>query len=223
VFGRPVLVDAGTYGYTAEPEWRDFFRGTAAHSTVLVDGVGQAIPAGPFKWQTRPRARLTRWVSSESLDLADACHDAYHRLPDAVTHRRQVLFVKRRYWVLIDDLAGATDHMVDLHFQFAPLEVQVDAGLWTRAHVHDGAGLLLRAFAPAPLKAEVHEGELEPPRGWVSLHYGVRRPAPLVRYATVAQLPLRVVTLLLPTDDVGSEPPRPLLDELHALAASAGK
>src|SRR5206468_6518198 len=31
VFGRPCLVDAGTYGYTAEPRWRDFFRGTAAH------------------------------------------------------------------------------------------------------------------------------------------------------------------------------------------------
>src|SRR5207247_1984020 len=70
VFGQPCLVDAGTYGYTAEPRWRDFFRGTAAHSTVVVDGCGQADPAGPFKWDTRPRARLHRWLSTDAFDLA---------------------------------------------------------------------------------------------------------------------------------------------------------
>jgi hypothetical protein len=225
VFGRPVLVDGGTYTYTAEPAWRDFFRGTAAHSTVLVDGVGQAIPAAPFKWQTRPAARLARWTSIDSLDNADGSHDGYRRLPDPVTHRRQVRFVQRRYWVLIDDFEGATEHTIDLCFQFAPIEVRVDAGLWTRARVDGGAGtgLLLRPWATAPLKVEVHEGELEPRRGWVSPDYGVRQPAPLVRYATVAHLPLRVVTLLFPTDDIAVEPPRPVLHELHALVASTGR
>ncbi|MCV5714780.1 heparinase II/III-family protein, partial [Escherichia coli] len=37
IFGEPCLVDAGTYSYGAEPAWRDFFRSTAAHSTVVVD------------------------------------------------------------------------------------------------------------------------------------------------------------------------------------------
>ena len=45
VFGEAYIVDPGTYCYTAEPAWRDFFRGTAAHSTVTVDGEGQAFPA----------------------------------------------------------------------------------------------------------------------------------------------------------------------------------
>src|SRR5262249_46788441 len=43
VFGQSCLVDSGTYGYTAEPTWRDYFRGTAAHSTINVDGVCQAV------------------------------------------------------------------------------------------------------------------------------------------------------------------------------------
>ena len=55
VFGEPCLVDAGTYCYTPEPRWRDYFRGTAAHSTVRVDGLDQAEPAGPFRWRQRPR------------------------------------------------------------------------------------------------------------------------------------------------------------------------
>src|SRR5262249_24850057 len=99
IFGQPCLVDSGTYGY-AEPTWRDFFRGTSAHSTIEVDGLGQAVPAGRFKWDARPRGRLHRWLSTEAFDFADASHDAYRRLSDPVLHRRRVLFVKPHFWVV---------------------------------------------------------------------------------------------------------------------------
>jgi hypothetical protein len=58
VFGEPILVDAGTCCYTANRDLRDFFRSTAAHSTVAVDGRSQAEPAGPFAWQNRCAAQL---------------------------------------------------------------------------------------------------------------------------------------------------------------------
>src|SRR6185295_18230461 len=112
-FGEPYLVDPGTYCYTANARWRNYFRSTAAHSTVTVDGLSQAIPAGPFAWQKRPRARLRRWISTDSFDLADADHDAYHRLPDPVTHRRRVFFAKPRYWVVVDELDGKVEHRID--------------------------------------------------------------------------------------------------------------
>lgn len=223
VFGRPCLVDPGTHNYTAEPAWRDHFRGTSAHSTVVVDGEGQARPAAPFKWQARPAARLTRWLSAAGLDFADAAHDAYRRLADPVTHRRRVLFVHAQHWIVVDDLEGAAEHAIDVRFQFAPLPVALDVAGWTRARVHGDAGLLLRAFATAPLKATLHEGELDPLQGWVSDHYGQRRPAPLVSYATVARLPLRIVTVLLPTRSVSAEPPavRPLLAHASRLLPDA--
>ncbi len=41
-----ILVDAGTYTYV-EPQWRDWFRATAAHNTVRIDGRDQAVAAGP--------------------------------------------------------------------------------------------------------------------------------------------------------------------------------
>ena len=122
VFGAPCLVDAGTYCYTAVAGWRDFFRSTAAHSTVTLDGLSQAIPAGPFNWQARPSARVLKWQSTATFDFADAEHDAYCRLADPVTHRRRVLFVKPRFWVLVDDLDGTAEHRVDLRFQ---LEAQL--------------------------------------------------------------------------------------------------
>ena len=47
-FGRALVTDAGTYCYTTEPAWRNYFRGSAAHSTVPIDDVGQAIPSRPI-------------------------------------------------------------------------------------------------------------------------------------------------------------------------------
>ena len=104
--GRPYVVDAGTFAYTRDPACRAYFRGTAAHSTVEVDGVGQATSTGPFAWDLRPRARLLRRGSDEALDFAEAEHDAYRRLPGSVIHRRTVILVKAGYCVVVDDLKG---------------------------------------------------------------------------------------------------------------------
>jgi hypothetical protein len=212
-FGEPFLVDAGTGSY-ADAAWRRFFRGTAAHSTVSVDGEDQAVSAGRFAWEQRPRARLRRWVSTDAVDFADAEHDAYGRLADPVRHRRRVLFVKPRYWVIVDDLEGAQHHAVELRFQFGPVEVALGQDLWTRATA-GGRGLLVRPFATAPLQAGLRRGSDEPMEGWVSADYGQRQPAPVVVYATAARLPVRLVTLVLPSPDAAAAAPavRPLVWE----------
>jgi hypothetical protein len=207
LYGESYLVDSGTYVYTADSKWRDFFRGTAAHSTVMVDGLGQAVPGGPFAWQSHPSAHLRRWVCTETFAIAEAEHAAYARLLDPVTHRRRVLWAKPRYWVVIDDLLGAGEHEVALRFQFAPMQVEVIAGSWARARGTGGRGLLLCPFAEAPLKAEIKTGEAAPIQGWVSHDYGQRRPAPLLVYSVVTRLPLRIATLLLPVEEVLATPP----------------
>jgi Heparinase II/III-like protein/Heparinase II/III N-terminus len=200
VFGEPYLVDSGTYCYAGDLESRGYFRSTAAHSAVVVDGESQAAQAGPFRWTARPDARLLDWHSTSDLDFAEAHHRAYVDLPGGgAVHRRRVVFVKGRYWVIVDDLEGDGEHNVDLQFQFAPLEVQVDPTLWARARGRTGTELLVRPFASVALKASVHTGDLDPLRGWVSPIYGRREPAPLLVYSTVTTLPLRVLTLLLPS------------------------
>lgn len=215
-FGEPYLVDPGTYCYTANPHWRNFFRGTAAHNTVMVDREEQAFPAGPFGWKALPRPRLRRWLSTEAYDFADAAHDAYRRLPDPVVHRRRVLFMKSRSWVVVvDDLEGKAEHRVELRFQIAPVPVTVDTLPWIKACGHGGRVLLLRAFAGVELKAQVLEGELDPIQGWVSHDYGLREPAPVLIYSAVAPFPIRIVTVLVPAENEKSCPPMisPLMGE----------
>jgi heparinase II/III-like protein len=208
VFGEPYLMDPGTYCYTADPAWRDFFRSTTAHSTVRVDGLNQAVPAGPFAWEIRPRARLLRWLTTPTYDLADAEHHAYRFLRDPVVHRRRVLFVKPRYWVVVDDLEGAAEHRVELRYQFAPLKVIRDGTPWVRVLGAGGHALLIRAFAAVPLEANIVEGALAPIQGWVSPVYGQRRPAPVLVYSAVTKLPLRTLTLLYPIDGLLAHPPK---------------
>jgi glycosyltransferase involved in cell wall biosynthesis len=201
VFGRPYIVDAGTCCYTANKELRDFSRSTAAHSTVMVDGKSQAEPAGPFGWESITKAQLTRWIANEKLAFADAEHDGYAGLPNPVSHRRRVIFVKPRYWVLIDDLTGEGSHDIEIRFQFGPMDVHLDPTGWARA-THDGRHhLLLRSFTRAPMDADVRVGCRAPLEGWVSPNYGQLEPAPVLVYSTSAALPLQVVTLLWPSED----------------------
>lgn len=223
VGGEPMIVDPGTYCYTAEPRWRAFFRGTGAHSTIAVDGQDQALGRGPFAWHSRPAARVRRALAGEVLDVIDAEHGAYDRLPDPVTHRRRVLWAKPDYWVLVDDLIGADLHDIDLRFQFAPIEVALDRAPWARARGASGATLLVRAFATAPLAAEVVAGSAAPIAGWVSAGYGRRQPAPVLIYTARARLPLRIATLLFPANAGGAEPPdvTPLRDDRAQLVGLA--
>jgi hypothetical protein len=206
-FGEPFLIDPGTYCYTADARWRNYFRSTAAHNTVLVDGHDQAEPAGPFSWATRPAARLRTWQSSAECDLVDADHDGYARLATPVNHRRRVLFVKPYGWVVVDDITGAGEHRIDLRFHFSPRLVTVGPGLWTRASGEKGRGLWLLPIASVPLSARLRQGEESPIDGWYSPAYGVRRPAPVVTYTATAMAPVRITTLIVPVEMLGAHPP----------------
>jgi uncharacterized heparinase superfamily protein len=205
-FGQQYLVDAGTCCYTSDPEVRDFFRSTAAHSTVMVDGESHAKPAGPFSWRSRCAAQLLRWTINDSFAYADAIHDAYRPLPDPVSHRRRVAFIDSRYWLVIDDLCGSKSHRIDVRFQFAPMQIRIDDAGWVCATRNDGHALLLRAFASAPFEIDVREGRRDPMEGWVSRDYGQIEPAPVLVYTATTKLPVRILTLLWPAENVDELP-----------------
>jgi hypothetical protein len=207
VAGKACLVDAGNYCYTSESRWRDYFRSTAAHNTVMIDGQGQADPAGPFGWRVRPHVLLREWRSNPELDYLDAEHDAYGHLDDPVVHRRRLLFVKPRYWIVVDDLVGAATHQVDLVFQFAPIFVTLGPEPWARARTPSGSVLWVAPFGSVPLRATLRSGDGEPIRGWIAPDYGQREPAPALLYTTTTALPMRILTLLLPDPQSLLTPP----------------
>jgi hypothetical protein len=212
-FGEPVLVDGGTYCYTPEPEWRNFFRGTLAHNTVAIDGAHQVAPDGPFQWRGRASAHLGHWNSTAEHDFVDASHGAY----EGLTHRRRVLFAKPDYWVVVDDVTasplsknvkrGSDPFLVELAFQFRPMELSVVDDRWACAHTAGGNTFWVGTFAGPPVRPSVHIGEVAPIRGWISPDYGQRTPAPCLVYSTRTALPWRCITLLIAQPGVRSVPP----------------
>jgi len=206
-FGRPVLIDAGTYCYTPDASWRNYLRSTFAHNTAIIDGAGQAEPLGTFSWKSRPAARIDVWNTAPAVDYADAEHEAFFRLPGAVRHRRRVIFVKHGYWVIVDDFDGVGVHEIQLRYQFASGFRWQQADEWMVGHLPDGPGLSVRAFAQIDLTAKVYSGSLDPIAGWVSEAYGRLTPSPLLAYRAIGELPLRIVSVLVPVTGACKEPP----------------
>jgi hypothetical protein len=207
VFGHECLVDAGTYGYTAEPEWRKYFRGTSAHNTVRIDGTDQAEPAGPFGWRERPHTTLREWQSTSELDMVDAEHAGFAAQGLPVVHRRRVVFVKPCCWIVVDDLIGEGTHSAEWLFQFAPVPVSLVSGFSARADLPGGEVLWVVPLSTTKLRASVHTGETAPIRGWVSPDYGRRVPAPMLVYSATAPLPIRHLTVLVPERRPSATPP----------------
>ncbi len=96
-----ILIDPGTYTYTGDPAWRDWFRSSEAHNTIRIDGLDQAVMAGPFRWTNPPEVAILNWQSDSDRDLLEVeCR--YH----GFTHRRRVEFQKPRAFVITDHVDG---------------------------------------------------------------------------------------------------------------------
>jgi Heparinase II/III-like protein len=98
---QEILIDPGTYTYTAEPEWRDWFRGSSAHNTIRIDGLNQAMIAGPFGWTDQPEVAISEWQTNSARDVIDAecCYSGF-------THRRRIEFQKPDVFLITDTVDG---------------------------------------------------------------------------------------------------------------------
>jgi hypothetical protein len=212
--GRALIVDRGTYAYNAAPAWRRHFRGTRAHSTVVVDGRDQAEHASEFRWATRYRSRIVRELATADYGLITGEHDGYRRLPDPVRHRRTMLSVRGEYWLCIDVLDGAGTHDAEFLFHLAPeLEVTVGDGGAFAAAPGMADGLLVVGAGFEHAEPRVVTGATDPIQGWHSDDYGAKRPAPTLVTRETLRLPAVRVHLLAPV----ARAARPLRVETRTL------
>jgi len=188
-----LLVDAGTYAYHTHPPWRTYFRGTAAHNTVRVDGLDQSVMAGRFLWGTRAAAGLVNFEEHTGMWSLEAQHNGYTRLRDPVVHRRRIDCCKGNLAIRIEDtLACDSSHEVELHWH-----------LHEDAEVTESAQAAIVGFRGRQIRFEtctegfglrvVRAGE-EPILGWRSPSFGVKIPISTLRFAGRLNGPGRVVT-----------------------------
>jgi uncharacterized heparinase superfamily protein len=179
--GYRFLIDSGTYSYNLDYGWRDAFRATRAHNTVVVDGLDQSIMLDRMSWKSQARARCRRWITSSAFDLIDAEQDGYERLSDPVTHRRALFFLKPDTWLIWDQLTARQPHTLEwlLHVQpdcrFEPHgDEEAELALVSPSGARLWARLLLNDQRVEP---EIRVGSEAERAAWYSPAYGAKEPS----------------------------------------------
>lgn len=199
--GVTVLEDAGTYTYTGSNAARKSFRGSAAHNVLLVDGQSSSIPDGPFSWKSTANTTPFSWLSENRFDFAEGEHDGYESLPDPVSHKRSILFLKNDYWILRDRVTASGSHHLELRFHLAPgFDVE------SANHGRDGQPSMLIASdgrAASTILSAFGDGTWQREEGWISHCYGRRTSAPVWAYSAVTKGNTEFVTVILPRGEAG--------------------
>jgi asparagine synthase (glutamine-hydrolysing) len=179
VGGTPVIVDPGSYAYGYEG-WRKYFRSTAAHNTIVVDGADQSVQAGPFMWTRHAKCRVLEWEETPLGARLVAEHDGYQK--DGVTHRR-TLELDARDLSVSDELLGLGRHRVSWHLHFAPeCEVRLDESTCIVLEPH------LEIALDPRLKWRLIRGADR--LGWYSPGFNVKQPTATLEGVLEAELPV---------------------------------
>lgn len=119
VDGRPMVVERGTWGYSADPRTRDLFRSTAMHSTLAIDGLEQSRMKDWRMLRDEARARYIVWRDSDTETVF--CGEHHGFLPLKARHRRTLQLDKGRHRLFVVDEAEAEGiHEVTLRLHLDP-------------------------------------------------------------------------------------------------------
>jgi hypothetical protein len=196
-YGETLLIDPGRYMY--EGPWRVWFKSTSAHNTVTVDGKDSSELADGWMFKTKAESTLRAWSSTDRFDYVDGSHDGFERLNDPVTHRRRVVFVKPRFWLVVDELTAGAQHRYDQYWHFGPdAQVTQDKDLSVTACYNTEAGIVVKPVLTDGLSLQRYRGSSDPMQGWVSYDYAVKVEAPALQYSKTANRGATLATLLVP-------------------------
>ncbi len=186
--GQPLVVDPGSYLYTADARARNVFRSTKAHSTLMIGGVEQNRLRTDylFALPEESRARCLRFETDGPRASFEGEHSGFRELQRSVLHRRELRFDGQSGIVHIaDTVLGARGEELMWSFPLAPGRAAAD-----------GARALVQ-LGDAELEIVAEGAHLEIESGWISPSYGVRVAVPVVRAQRTAQSGEEVVRFTL--------------------------
>jgi len=225
-FGRSLVVDPGSLTYEASDPMASYGKSTRAHSTVNLNG-----------WNQCEADPESRFVSLPGYDLVASLYQGgywagrylWRFEPDHgrglyAQHHRTLLWVRGRCIVVLDLVVHDYDSeppALESNWQLCEGPIEVDpAGRWVRTRHPQANVLLLFPLQAEGMRLTVHEGELDPPLGWLPGE-GRYVPAPMVslRAERCAGGFTDLAAVMVPFR--GAEPPR-VQAEAYDTAAGHG-
>lgn len=190
VGGERLVVTGG-----AEPEaagaWAAFSRGARSHNTLAL-ATGDAEVAG--------EVIDAHWTVKHGLVCFSGTRQGLLPQGADLRHRRRVLCLPGRFWIVCDELLGAGVATAESYVHLHP-ETTVAAVCQGRPafHVARSAQAMAQIVFAGGARVEMAGGIPEPrPQGWVSDGVGVRTPAPTIVLGMGGRLPLVLAYAILP-------------------------
>lgn len=193
--GVPVVVDPGTFVYTADPAARNLLRSTEVHSTVALDGqqINPIVERNLFQLRQVAWPRCTRFAPDADQPEWEGFHDGWLRLPQQAIHTRTVRIEDDGGVAITDRIDGTGRVRVDATVPLAPgisASVDPDSG-----HVLLAGARWMRLVPPGV-------GErVSLVEAGVSPRYGSRRDSTSIRIAAEVALPFEFTWRISPAID----------------------
>ncbi|MFH1130915.1 MAG: alginate lyase family protein [Pseudomonadota bacterium] len=205
--GMNILQDCGTFQYYSpeRPDLEYFFKSTAAHNTVEIDGQDPLERVSRFLWFPWSKGKLRRFdVSPTNALVFEGENLDYARPPWNVLHRRAIVALKGDFWVVIDDVLGKNTnqtilrwHMLDSPYSLRENSVALETPrgkIWLSIFSKPACSQELRI-----VRGQNEPGETQ---GFVSPYYGELLPSPTLECVWRCQLPQRILTVIGPEEKV---------------------
>jgi hypothetical protein len=210
-FGRDILVDAGRLYYKGD-KWRRFIKSTSAHNTLLIDGCVQNDDVKEF---TEPLSDDT-YQLAKTFDFARGAFTAgYHEADGHAAHTRTVVYVRGKYWVVIDHVATDRPRDVQALWHFHPeCTVAID-GSDVASTDADKGNIRVISVGRSDWEIELIKGQEEPfIQGWYSREYNHKVAATCAVFKTRISSDATFVWVL--------QPGRGAVSQIHAEVLSSG-
>ncbi len=183
-----IIIDAGTFTYTGNEQWRKYFRGTRAHNTITINGLDQAKQESLFLWSKPYDIKLE---NNDQLDDGTmrmlAYHDGYKHL--GIRHWRGVVVLSSGYVIIWDFLSGTGKFDVELNWHLG-LQFKKEGN----AFLYHSSAKQVSIQVDGYGKIAICNGEANPIAGWLSPKYGVKHPIDTLRVKSYGALPMAFVT-----------------------------
>jgi hypothetical protein len=179
--GYPLIVDSGTYCYTADIHSRERFRSVSAHNTVFIEGVEPISIKGLWRFgEDRTMPRVDAWsVDDDRTRLVASWH------PNAlgVVPRRHV-----RALEVVDSMNETSGENIIAAFHLHP-DVVIES---------ESKSMYIVSVGAQKFRISLKGGECSIEPSWYSPSYGVKNRSYLIRLKWSGHAPFRAEMRLEP-------------------------
>ena len=185
VQGRRVFVNTGISTYE-RGEKRGYERGSAAHNTLVIDGLDSSEVWAAFRVARRARIRKleTRFRGGTSFVLAE--HDGYKRLSDPILHER-TWQLDNVCLEIVDRVSGRGQHLIELYFHLHPDVSVQEASKIIHISWKDSGDGIANLHPDANVDVSIDRYSYHP-------EFGMSIPAHRIILRTMANLPCALKT-----------------------------